>query len=290
MAERNLQVYSETGRLQSVVIGYPDNFVLPEPINPKHEIYHADHPDAPTAEKLIPEFREFQSALESCGVEVFIPDPVEGVPDQLTPRDIGFVMGDTFVLAAMSQASRKREWTGIKKVLDEIPAEKILRVPSDVSVEGGDIILDRGTLFIGLSERTSIEGAEWMREQYAWRYRVQLVPLKELHHEEDILHMDCTFLPVGAHHCLIYPDGFHQMPKCIEHDYEWIEITREEQFELATNVLSVSPTEVISRQGSERVNAKLREAGFTVIEVPFDEAPKGGGSFRCASLPLWRDD
>jgi N-dimethylarginine dimethylaminohydrolase len=285
-----LQIYSETGRLQSVIIGYPDNFVLPDPINPKHQIYDADHPEAPTAERLIPEYKEFRAALESCGVEVLIPDPVEGVPDQLTPRDIGFVMGDTFVLASMAQQSRKREWTGIKKFLDDIPPEKILRVPSDVSVEGGDIILDRGTLFIGLSERTSIEGAEWMREQYAWRYRVQLVPLKELHHEEDILHMDCTFLPVGEKHCLIYPDGFHQMPKAIEHDYEWIEITRDEQFELATNVLSVSPTEVISRQGAGRVNEKLREAGFRVIEVKFDDAPKGGGSFRCASLPLWRDD
>ena len=287
---RKLQVYSETGRLRSVIIGYPDNFILPDPINPKHEIYHKDHPEAPSAETLKPQFKAFQQVLESCGVEVIYPDPVESVPDQLTPRDIGFVIGDTFVVSSMAQDSRKREWTGIKKVLDQLPKEKIVHVPSDISVEGGDIILDRGTLYIGLSERTSIEGAEWMREKYAWRYRVQLVPLKDLHHDEDVLHMDCTFLPVGEKHCLIYPPGFHQIPKSISNDYEWIEVTREEQFELATNVLSISPTEVISRKSARRINDELRKAGLKVFEVEFSEAPKGGGSFRCATLPLWRDD
>jgi N-dimethylarginine dimethylaminohydrolase len=102
--------------------------------------------------------------------------------------------------------------------------------------------------------------------------------------------MDCTFLPVGEHHCLIYPEGFHQMPKSIKNNYEWIEITREEQFHLGTNVLSVSPTEVISRHNAHRINEQLDKAGFKVIEVPFDDAPKGGGSFRCASLPLFRED
>jgi N-dimethylarginine dimethylaminohydrolase len=287
---RAIQIYSETGRLRSVIIGFPDTFELPDPINPKHEIYHRGHPDHPTREKLIPEFVAFREALEACGVEVLQPVDVPGVPDQLTPRDIGFVIGGTFHIASMTTPCRREEWRGIESIIAQIPAENIIRVPPEVNLEGGDIILDRGTLYIGLSERTSIEGAEWLREHYAWRYRVQLVPLKELHHDEDILHMDCAFLPVGEHHCLIYPDGFHQMPKCIEHNYEWIEVTRDEQFDLATNVLSVSPTQVISRPNATRINDRLRAEGFEVIEVRFDETPKGGGSFRCASLPLYRED
>ena len=289
-ATRHLQVHNETGRLRSVVIGLPDTFELPPPINRKHEIFHADHPERPTQSKLIPEFAAFRSVLEARGVEVLQPRPVPGVPDQLTPRDIGFVLGDTFVVSNMRTECRRHEWKGIEHLIDEMPEDRVVWVPDDVTVEGGDIILDRGTLYIGLSERTSIEGAEWLREHYAWRYRVQLVPLKELHHGEDVLHMDCTFLPVGEHHCLIYPDGFHQIPKCVRANYEWIEITKEEQFELATNVLSISPTEVISRHSSTRINNRLRELGFEVIEVKFDETPKGGGSFRCSSLPLYRED
>lgn len=287
---RPLQVHNETGRLRSVIIGLPDTFELPPPINKKHQIYHADHPERPTRSRLMPEFAAFREALEACGVEVIQPRPVPGVPDQLTPRDIGFVLGDTFVVSNMKTDCRRHEWKGIEHILEQLPTEKVVWVPDDVTVEGGDIILDRGTLYIGLSERTSIEGAEWLREHYAWRYRVQLVPLKELNHGEDVLHMDCTFLPVGEHHCLIYPDGFHQMPKCIRANYEWIEITKEEQFELGTNVLSVSPTQIISRHSATRINNRLRELDFEVIEVKFDETPKGGGSFRCASLPLVRED
>lgn len=286
---RQLQVYSETGRLRSVVIGFPDTFVHPEPINPKHELYHPEHPEAPCREKMITEFAAFRAALESHDIEVLQPVDVPEVPDQLTPRDIGFVVADTFVICSMTADNRRDEWKGIQHILEEMSVEHVIRAPADITIEGGDVVLDRGTLYVGLSERTSIEGAEWLREQYAWRYRVQLVPLKELHHGEDILHMDCTFLPVGEHHCLIYPPGFHQIPKCIQHNYEWIEITKDEQFELATNVFSISPKQVISRRKAARVNELLREAGFEVIELDFDECPKGGGSFRCATLPLFRD-
>ena len=33
----------------------------------------------------------------------------------------------------------------------------------------------------------------------------------------------------------------------------------------------------------------LRARGLDVIELPFDGTPKSGGSFRCASLPLYRE-
>jgi N-dimethylarginine dimethylaminohydrolase len=287
---RRIGVGSETGRLRSVVIGYPDSFEMPEPINQKHEIFHRDHPERPTRASLAPEFAGFRAALEDRGIEVLQPGPVDGVPDQLTPRDIGFVIGDTFVVASMATACRRNEWKGITHVLDSIPAAQQLVVPPDCVVEGGDVILDRGVLYIGLSERTTPEGASFIAERFGDRYRVELVSLKELHHDEDVLHMDCTFLPVGSRHALIYPDGFHDIPDSIRNDYEWIEVDRDEQFELATNVLSLSPTTVISRDGATRINGILRSIGLDVIELRFDETPKSGGSFRCASLPLLRDD
>jgi N-dimethylarginine dimethylaminohydrolase len=284
-----VRVESETGRLRSVIIGYPDSFVLPEPINRKHEIYHADHPERPTRERLEPEFDGFHLALETHGVEVHQPVPVDGVPDQLTPRDIGFVVGDVFVVASMATECRRDEWKGIRHLLDGIPADRILHAPPDVVVEGGDIVLDRGTLYVGLSERTTPGGAEFLRAHFSDRYEIETVRLRQLHHGEDILHMDCTFLPVGSSHALIYPDGFQEIPDSIRERYEWIEVDKDEQFELATNVLSISPTCVISRDVVARVNDELREIGLDVIEVRFDETPKSGGSFRCASLPLVRD-
>lgn len=287
---QSISVNSETGRLKSVIIGYPDSFELPAPINRKHEIFHEDHPERPTRENLIPEFNGFRAALEARGVEVHQPTPVQGVPDQLTPRDIGFVIGSTFVIASMATDCRRNEWQGIRHILDEIPTDQVLRAPDDLVVEGGDVILDNGTLYVGLSERTTSAGAEFLRNHFGDRYEVVTVPLKQLHHDEDILHMDCTFLPVGERHALIYRDGFHEIPAAISDRYELIEVTKDEQFELSTNVLSISPTEVISRDVGGRVNDELQNAGLEVIEIPFDDTPKSGGSVRCASLPLLRED
>jgi N-dimethylarginine dimethylaminohydrolase len=287
---QSISVNSETGRLRSVIIGYPDSFELPAPINRKHEIFHEDHPERPTRENLIPEFDRFRAALEGRGVEVSQPTAVEGVPDQLTPRDIGFVIGDTFVVASMATECRRNEWMGIQHVLDQIPSDQILHAPSDVVVEGGDVILDRGMIYVGLSERTTPAGADFVRDHFGDRYEVVPVPLKQLHHDEDILHMDCAFLPVGEHHALIYPEGFHEIPAPIRERYEWIEVDKDEQFELGTNVLSISPTEVLARDVGGRVNDALRDAGLEVIEIAFDDTPKSGGSVRCASLPLFRED
>ena len=286
---RSVWVDSETGRLRSVIIGYPDSFVMPAPINRKQTIYHNGHPQRPTREGLRAEFDRFRAALESCGVEVLHPKPVQNVPDQLTPRDIGFVIGDTFVVASMATACRRDEWRGIRGIIDQIPESNLLWTPPGIVLEGGDVVIDRDRLYVGLSERTTRAGYEFLRERFSDRFEVEPVRLKQLHHDEDVLHMDCAFQPVGDRHALIYPDGFHEIPGSVRERYEWIEVSKDEQFELATNVLSVSPTAVICRRVAGTVNDRLRDAGLEVIELTFDETPKSGGSFRCASLPLRRD-
>jgi N-dimethylarginine dimethylaminohydrolase len=79
------------------------------------------------------------------------------------------------------------------------------------------------------------------------------------------------------------------VPEPIRANYQWLEVTREEQDQLATNVLVLSRKHVISRTSSVRVNAMLRDVGIEVTEVTFREWTKSGGAFRCASLPLVRE-
>ncbi|MDX1629434.1 MAG: arginine deiminase family protein [Fulvivirga sp.] len=70
----------------------------------------------------------------------------------------------------------------------------------------------------------------------------------------------------------------------------WIEVTREEQSLLGTNVLSLDEYTIISRKHEKlkKLNNKIREHGIEVIELPFDGATATGGSFRCCSMPLVR--
>src|SRR5699024_863785 len=89
---------------------------------------------------------------------------------------------------------------------------------------------------------------------------------------------------------LIYKDGIRdkQVLQKLENRYELIEVTKEEQFQMGTNVLSIGGHKVISLPENSRINTTLKEKGFHVIEVPFSEIIKSGGSFRCCSLPLLR--
>ena len=284
-----LCVTSETGRLRSVIIGYPNNFhdIPPAIINETQKKYYFG-PNAPTKEKVMAELGGFKQALAQHGVEVLQPEPLNNVPDQLMTRDIGVVIGDTFVVTQMARESRRDEWLGLLPILDEIGTQRVIKVPDEIVLEGGDVIVDNGRIFVGLSQRTGREGAEFLTSRFP-QFEVVPVPLKQLSDGENVLHLDCSFVPIGSRSALIYPDGLAEMPAAIVDHYDFIEVTQAEQQILATNVLSISPTQVIARQQASRVNAALRQHGLEVIELPFEDPPKTGGSFRCCSLPLWRD-
>ncbi|MCK5923603.1 MAG: hypothetical protein KAG66_21905, partial [Methylococcales bacterium] len=93
---------SETGKLKSVIVGYADNFlqVPPEIINEtmRKSFAGANPPDPKrTAEQV----NRFADTIASYGVQVLRPRPLDYLPDQIMTRDIGVVIGDTFIITSM---------------------------------------------------------------------------------------------------------------------------------------------------------------------------------------------
>ena len=285
----DVYVDSETAPLRSVIVGYPDNFlqVDAEIINETQRQYY-DGPEAPTTEAVTAQLNGFIRVLRDRGVEVIQPHALPYVPDQMMTRDIGVVIGTTFVVTTMAAASRRLEWRGYSHLFERFPADvKVLFGPEDLVIEGGDVIVDRGKVFVGIGQRTTLAGAAWLM-QLVPDHEIVPINLSGLEHGEDVLHLDCSFLPVGDGYALIYPGGLRDVPAAVRDTYELIEVTREEQQVLGTNVLSISPDCVISQPTSVRINAELRARGIEVVEVPYSEPPKTGGSFRCCTLPLRR--
>ncbi|MEM7335120.1 MAG: arginine deiminase family protein [Chloroflexota bacterium] len=282
-------VNSETAVLKSVILGYPDNFlqVEPEIINETQKKYYFGE-NSPTPDKVTEQLNNFKDVLEEHGVTVFQPRPLPYLPDQMMTRDIGLVIGSTFIVTTMAAESRRLEWRGISQLFEQFPKDsEIIFAPEDIVVEGGDVVVDKGKVFVGIGQRTTLKGAAWLM-QYLPDYEIVPVNLSSLDDGEDVLHLDCSFLPVGNHFALIYPDGLRDLPAALRESYETIEVTQEEQQSLATNVLSISPEIVVSRPTSMRINKILRDRGLEVIEVPYTDPPKTGGSFRCCTLPLHR--
>ncbi len=282
-------VDSETAPLRSVLVGYPDNFlqVDPEIINETQRQYYFGA-DAPTPEAVTEQLNGFIEVLVARGIDVRQPHPLPYLPDQMMTRDIGVVIGDTFVVTTMAARSRRHEWRGYAHLFEHFPEHvKVLFGPEDLVIEGGDVIVDRGKVFVGIGQRTTLAGAAWLM-QLVPDFEIVPVNLNGLDDGEDVLHLDCSFLPVGDGHALIYPGGMRDIPATLRDTYDLIEVTKEEQQMLGTNVLSLAPDCVVSREDSTRINAEMRARGIEVIELPYSEPPKTGGSFRCCTLPLHR--
>ena len=239
--------------------------------------------------QVVAELANARAAMERAGVTVHQPDLApDSEQDQTCPRDIGFVIGDTFVTAGMRHASRAAEIDGIAGLLRGCDGPRV-SVPQGVSLEGGDVIVDGQTVFVGAGQRSDPEGAAFLQAQFGETHRVCPVPTRPLSEGQDVLHLDCAFNPLGLCHVLIYPGGLADIPDEIG-NRNWIEVTQAEATALATNVLSLSPGLLLARDHPDcaRVNGLLRQAGYQVEEVTFDAVPFTGGSFRCATLPLWR--
>ncbi len=286
----NVECFSETGKLESVVIGFPDNMMLGghrEIINFTQE-RNLRNGLMPTPDETVAEFVEFKRVLEEHGVNVLMPHYVD-VQEQIYTRDIGFVIGRTFFVSGMAKAARKSEINGIGHIVAGFSSENVVHIPEGIIIEGGDVIVDKGVVYIGVGQRTEGRAVDFIREKLRDSgLRVEPIYIKQFDEGEDSLHLDCTFMPVGDGYALIYSDAMKNIPESMRDNYRWIVVTREEQGDLGTNVLSLSPTKVLSRSNSVRLNAEMRKVGIEVIELQFDQAPINGGSFRCCSLPLKR--
>ncbi|KQS93566.1 arginine deiminase family protein [Chryseobacterium sp. Leaf394] len=302
-----LNIKNETGRLRSVVLGQPKSMggvpSLEESYDAKS--YHTiEHNIYPTEEDIISEMNAFEAVLKKYDVQVFRPDIIEDY-NQVFARDVAFVIDDKMIISNVI-ADRADEQEAYKTVFEEVAWRKIINLPETAHIEGGDVIVWNDFLFIGTcfsedyrsykTARTNEYAIEILKEYFP-KKRIIDLELKKNDREpyKGILHLDCTFNPIGKDKCIIYKNGFVD-----ESDYNLIidifgeencfHVTDEEMFEMVPNVFSISPEVVVSDKAFTRMNDHLRnEWGITVEEIPYREISKMGGLLRCSTMPLVRE-
>ncbi|MFD1386305.1 dimethylarginine dimethylaminohydrolase family protein [Oceanobacillus oncorhynchi subsp. oncorhynchi] len=269
---------NEFDPLQQVIVVPPDYMKITTVINETQAYYANENIDI---RKATQQHDFFVKTLEDNDVEVISLPAKPNLNEQVFTRDIGFTLHDTLFAANMDRDIRKEETILLKKWLRDEQLDYTSF--SNTSIEGGDVILDSNHIWIGLSQRTNQAAIDYLCEQFP-HLEITAVPL-----QEDILHLDCVFNILEDGYALIYRDGMSEAAyqKLNEH-YTLIEVTKEEQFSMAPNILSIGDKKVISLPENKRVNHLLKEFGYHIIEVPFSEIIKSGGSFRCCTLPLYR--
>lgn len=302
-----LNLKNETGRLRSVVLGQPNSMggvpTLEESYDAK-SYYTIEHNMYPKEADIISEMNAFEAVLKKYDVQVFRPDIIKDY-NQVFARDVAFVIDDKMIISNVI-ADRADEQEAYKKVFEEVAWRKIINLPETAHIEGGDVIVWNDFLFIGTcfsedyrsykTARTNEYAIEILKEYFP-KKRIIDLELKKNDKEpyKGILHLDCTFNPIGDDKCIIYKKGFVD-----ESDYNLIidifgeencfHVNDEEMFEMFPNIFSISPEVVVSDQTFTRMNNHLRnEWGMTVEEIPYREISKMGGLLRCSTMPLVRD-
>jgi len=303
-----LNVKNETSRLRAVILGTAvSNGATPlaeQAYDPK-SLEHIKAGTYPIEEDMVAEMEAFNKVFQKYGVKVYRPE-IEQDENQIFTRDIGFVIDDIFFEAGILP-DRVKEFPRIKYVLDQMNPDKIVYCndKENIHIEGGDVILWNDYIFIGTylgndysdvkTARTNKAGIDLIKSKFPNKKVLTFDLVKSWEDARDnALHLDCCFQPVGNDKGIIYKGGFRD-----EKEYQQLvalfgmenlfHITRDEMYDMNSNVFSIAPDVVVSEKNFTRLNNWLRENGFTVEEIPYAEIAKQEGLLRCSTLPLIRD-
>ncbi len=276
-----LHVDSEVGLLRRVLLGSAATFRVHPPINRAQQHSYATAP--PKLDVLLDQQQRFVDVLRQHGVAIHWANPRSDSPNQINVRDVATVIGDTLVIGAMKEPLRQQEPLALESLLASLSG-RVLRATAGV-VEGGDVLLDGTTLYVGLSDRTDPAGLGWLERTFGSAFAI--TPLRL---QSSFLHLDVVFNLLGRRNAFIFPPAFDEASlRLLKQRYRTITVTADEQASLATNVLSLSSETVVSAEHHPRVNDLLKQAKLEVIPLDFSEIIKIGGSFRCSTCPLERD-
>ncbi len=301
-----LNIKNETSRLRAVVLGSAlDNGPTPtadEAYDPK-SLEHILAGSYPLEADMVKEMGAVNQVFQKYDIKVFRPEMIENC-NQIFTRDIGFVIDDVFIIANILP-NRAEELDAIQYVIDQINTAKVVRPPEEVHIEGGDVMLWNDYIFIGtykgsdykdyITARTNMHGVNFIKALFPNKKVKEFDLVKsKLEARDNALHLDCCFQPVGKNKGIIYKSGFRE-----EADYVFLlelfgkenlfHITRDEMYNMNSNVFSIDDNIVVSEQKFTRLNNWLRGNGFIVEEVPYAEIAKQEGLLRCSTLPLIRD-
>lgn len=272
-------VFSEYDQLKKVILCEPRYMMIREVINETQKHFMEE---GINIERALEQHANFVHLLREKGIEVILLPYFKKYAEQVFTRDIGFTLGGTVFVAEMASEIRRGEENVLKEWLEDEGVSYYNFLGN--RIEGGDVIIDRDAIFIGLSNRTNVDAADHLQDLLP-QFKVHAIPFKA-----EYLHLDCVFNVVSQEIALVFKEALNNEEiQFLGSRYDLIEVTKEEQFRLGTNVLAIGNNQVVSLPVNKDVNSKLRKKGFEVIEIDITEIIKSGGSFRCCTLPILRN-
>jgi dimethylargininase len=143
---------------------------------------------------VVRQHRAYVDALREAGLEVDVLPALEAYPDSVFVEDPAIVFPEGAILMRPGAPSRQGEVKEIEGALQK-HFPRILRLEDDEHVDGGDVLVAPNAVFVGLSARTTLRGAEALQDR-----------LRELGRETRIVEAPKTVLHLKSASALLDND------------------------------------------------------------------------------------
>lgn len=270
--------------------------------------------------------------LDMLSPSEFLIDPI---PNHLFTRDTSCWVYGGVSMNPMAKTARKRETVHMRAIYNYHPmfkdAEFFKYFGDDdqnydlSTIEGGDVlVIGRGTVLIGMSERTTPQGVEQLSRALLNTGQAKKIIALQLPKARSCMHLDTVFTHMDIDCFTYYPDIMKGDIGCWEltlNNHEELVTTRvkdgfikaieraldvpelrliptggdiyeaeREQWNDANNVLAIRPGVVVTYERNVNTIRNMREAGIEVLTIPGEDLGRGRGGARCMSCPILRDD
>lgn len=226
----------------------------------------------PDYNKALEQHLQYIDALRRCDLTVRILDADSRYPDSTFIEDIALCTPECAIITNPGAPSRNGEKNGIRQVLHNY-YENIEEIVSPGTLEAGDVMMVGSHYFIGISDRTNIDGADQMINILK-KYRMTGLKVtmgKMLHLKSGVSYLENDNMLICNE--FINNKEFAR--------FNHIIINEDESY--AANSLWVNG-KIFVPDGFPKTRKNIEKAGYETIILDVSEFRKIDGGLSCLSL------
>ncbi len=225
----------------------------------------------PDYAKILAQHNAYEKTLRSLGLEIIHLDALVGYPDAYFVEDTAVVLPELAVITRPGASARQGEEKSIAAALAAY--RPLAQIQSPATLEGGDIFVVGQHLYIGISERTNLAGAQQLADLAAPHgYQATFIPVGAG------LHLKSSVNPISKDLLLVTQDFAER-----EEIASFRKIILDPEEEYAANTLRINDY-LLTPAGFPRTREKLEQLGIPILELDVSEVQKMDGGLTCMSL------
>ncbi len=229
--------------------------------------------ERPKVEAATRQHQEYVAHLRAAGVAIRVLE--SGGPDSCFVEDQALIFGGVAILLRVGHPQRRDEGELVHQALREVMPT--LSLPEG-TVDGGDVLSVRQTLFVGRSSRTNELGIRTLRALVEpLGAEVVEVPVEFA----GVLHLKSAASFLDETTVLVAEQTLDR--RVFERHANVVVVPREENY--AANTLTIGSRTLVPA-GYPRTASKIEALGFEPVVLPMSEFQKADGALTCLSL-LW---